>query len=609
MTDTRGKTAAARDRDGSADGAHEEALRRVLQVISRSRDDEAPVFDAILETAAELCEAPFAGLYLLDEATGDTVLVASRGARSAYLATARKRWDRNDKTSVPTSIRTGKVVNAPDLADTDLYRQGHTQRVEAVDVEGIRSFLAVPMIREGRAIGALGIYRREVRPFGRRHVALIETFAEQAVIAIENARQFREVEERLEREKASREILQAISASRTDPAPVFDAILRNAARLSGAPLANLCLANAARSHWHLVAHFGDGLRHLTAGTTATPLDSELAPAVAIRSARVVHIEDLSETDLDRQGDRGRIAMVEAEGMRTVLCVPLLGDTEAIGCITLFRREVKGFSDDEIALVETFAAQAVIAIENARQFRALQERTAEVESLNAGLESRVAEQVEELERMGRLKRFLSPQVANAVLSSGGDRLLGSHRALIAILFADIRGFTAFCESAEPEEAVELLQTYHEEMGRLIHAAGAGFDHRSGDGIMVIFNDPIPCDDPAGSALRMALAMRDRMAGLCRDWRKMGHRLGFGVGISLGYATVGMVGFEGRYDYTASGTSVNLAARLCDLAGDREILLSPRAAAAVDGIVELQSAGSVTLKGIHAPVDVVRVPAPG
>jgi len=271
-----------------------------------------------------------------------------------------------------------------------------------------------------------------------------------------------------------------------------------------------------------------------------------------------------------------------------------------------------FSDDQIALVETFAEQAVIAIENVRQFRALEASNAEVraqakelQALNANLESRVEKQVQEIERMARLKRFLSPAVVDAVVSTGDDALLSSHRAVIATLFCDIRGFTAFCETAEPEETIEVLQTYHEEMGTLIAAHGAGVDHRLGDGIMVIFNDPLPCDEPALRAVEMALAMRARMAALCAEWRELGHRLGFGVGISLGYATVGMVGSAGRYEYTASGTAVNLAARLCDHADDGEILLSARAFRAVKDQVRAEPAGELSLKGIQAPVDVFRV----
>ena len=248
---------------------------------------------------------------------------------------------------------------------------------------------------------------------------------------------------------------------------------------------------------------------------------------------------------------------------------------------------------------------MIAIENARQFKALEARTEEVQALNASLEARVEEQVAEIERISRLKRFLSPAVADAVVSSGDDKLLSSHRALLGILFCDIRGFTAFCETAEPEETIEVLQTYHKEMGKLIVAHGAGVDHRWGDGIMVLFNDPLPCEDPAGDALKLAIAMRARMQGLSKSWKRLGHRLGFGVGISLGYATVGMVGSEGRFDYTANGTAVNLASRLCDEAEDGEILLSPRARIAVEDETETESRGEIRLKGIQTPVEIFKV----
>jgi class 3 adenylate cyclase len=403
---------------------------------------------------------------------------------------------------------------------------------------------------------------------------------------------------RLERERASAEVLDAISRSRDDETPVFDLILRNAVHLSGAPCAKLCLLDNARTHWHLVAHVGEGLRHLAIGKTKTPLDSELVPAVAMRTARVAHIEDLAETDLYRNGDPARVAMVEMEGMRTILCVPFLSGAEAIGCITLFRREVKAFTGDEIALVETFAAQAVIAIENTCQFRAL-------ETLNAELGDRVEAQVVEIERMGRLKRFLPAAVADTVVSSGSKEMLKSHRALLGVLFCDIGGFTAFCETAEPEETIEVLQTYHEEMGKLINAHGAGVDHRMGDGIMVLFNDPLPCEDPAGDAVRLAIAMRTRMSELCRTLKRMGYRLGFGVGISLGYATVGIVGFEGRFDYTASGTAINLASPLCDEAEDGEILLSARAGIAVEDECQVESRGELNLKWLREPMEVFRL----
>jgi class 3 adenylate cyclase len=316
--------------------------------------------------------------------------------------------------------------------------------------------------------------------------------------------------------------------------------------------------------------------------------------------RTVHIHDVrQDPDYD---DRG---LQNEQPYRTVLAVPVQRRDALLGIIALVKTNVEPFTPAQIKLIETFADQVVIAIDNAQLFQELAERSEQVQALNETLEARVTAQVSEIERMGRLKRFLSPQVAEAVVSTGDDSLLGSHRALIAVLFCDIRGFTAFCETAEPEETIEVLQTYHEEMGNLISAHRAGVDHRMGDGIMVLFNDPLPCKDPAGDALRLALAMQERMAILCGQWRRLGHRLGFGVGISLGYATVGMVGSEGRFEYTASGTTVNLAARLCDEAGDGEILLSPRAYAAVEDDFEAELRGEMNLKGIQASVQVYRV----
>ncbi len=416
-----------------------------------------------------------------------------------------------------------------------------------------------------------------------------------------------------EREAATGEILQVISRSRSDYGPVFDLILDRTIELCQAPFAILYLLNEDKTHLDIVAHRGTRTRFIELlKQDPLPVDpAQSATARALFEKREVQVEDLTTDQLYRDRQPQRVYAVDVEGIRTMVAVPLISGDEALGVISLYRREVRRFEDSQVDLVKTFAQQSVIAFENVRQFLELEARTSEVraqgEALqrwNKELETRVTSQVEELERLGRLRRFLPPQVADAIVSSGDESLLGSHRALIAILFCDLRDFTAFCESAEPEEAIEVLQTYHEAMGKLIHEHNAGVDHRAGDGIMVIFNDPLPCEDPARDALLLALAMRDRMAALCGDWRRLGHRLGFGVGLSLGYATVGMVGFEGRYEYTASGTAVNLAARLCDHARDGEILLSPRAYAAVEDLVHAEAAGELTLKGFHAPIEVFR-----
>ncbi len=584
----------------------ERASKDILDVISRSRDDETPVFNIILENAARLCHASHAFLMLRNEANTHLEFVAESFVKVSSIVDLKDQpYAHDEKNSLTVeALNSAQVRHVPDLL-SHAVSYSTPMMARAIEKEGMRTLLYVPLLKDGRALGLIGVYKHKVAPFDDGEIEMVETFAEQAVIAIENVRQFREVQERLEREEATREILQVISSSRSDTAPVFEVILRNAARLCGAPMADLDLVDDDGQHLREVASWGAPERFIGQESGVWRLDSQYGNVVATRERRVVHIADITDTKRYRAGDPKSIEAADVEGIRTVLAVPLVSGERGLGCIMLFRREIRPFMADEIELVRAFAEQAVIAIENARQFKALENRTAEVVALNSDLEDRVEAQVSQLERLGRLKRFLSPQVADAVVSSGDDNLLGSHRAMIAILFCDIRGFTAFCESAEPEETIEVLQTFHETLGKLIHQAGAGFDHRAGDGIMVVFNDPVPCDDPVGAALRVAIAMREHMVELCGKWRKLGHKMGFGVGISLGYATVGMVGFEGRYDYTASGTAVNLAARLCDQAADQEILLSQRAATALEDIAEVESAGELTLKGFHAPVDVFRV----
>ncbi len=236
---------------------------------------------------------------------------------------------------------------------------------------------------------------------------------------------------------------------------------------------------------------------------------------------------------------------------------------------------------------------------------IQAQAEELAEWNKNLESRVQTQVGELEQLGRLRRFLSPQVADMIVSSGDESMLESHRSKIAALFCDLRGFTHFAETAEPEDVIAVLQTYHEEMGKLIYEFEGTIDHRAGDGIMAIFNDPLPCDNPGLQAIQLAIAMRERMQDLTTEWKNLGHELGFGVGMSVGYATLGLVGFEGRFDYCANGSVVNLAARLSDEALDGQILISQRACNEVVDHIEAKEIGEQTLKGFSQPVLVFAV----
>ena len=231
--------------------------------------------------------------------------------------------------------------------------------------------------------------------------------------------------------------------------------------------------------------------------------------------------------------------------------------------------------------------------------------AELERWNAKLEQRVAESVEQLERVGRLKRFFSPQLAQALLADGADDPLKSHRREISVAFLDLRGFTAFTETSDPEEVMQVLGEYHAEMGRLIVEYEGTLERFTGDGIMVFFNDPLPITDPVPRAARMALAMQRQVAQLTSGWKRRGYDLMMGVGIAHGFATIGGIGFSGRIDYGAIGTVTNLAARLCGEAQGGEILLSQRAMGLLDDSFRLEGAGELLLKGFLRPMPAYRL----
>ena len=226
--------------------------------------------------------------------------------------------------------------------------------------------------------------------------------------------------------------------------------------------------------------------------------------------------------------------------------------------------------------------------------------AELAEWNKVLEQRVQEQVEQLERLGRLRRFFSPQLAELIVSGGAEDPLKTHRRDVTVVFVDLRGFTAFAESTEPEEVMAVLHEYHAEMGSLIMAHEGTLEHFAGDGMMIFFNDPVPLPNPAEQAVRMALAMRERVAQLRIKWDKLGYGLDIGVGIAQGYATIGAIGFEGRWDYGAIGTVTNMASRLCSEAKPGQILVSRRLVGMVEHLVEAEPAGDLVLKGFAKPV---------
>jgi adenylate cyclase len=280
----------------------------------------------------------------------------------------------------------------------------------------------------------------------------------------------------------------------------------------------------------------------------------------------------------------------------VVMITASGDQEKVRAIEAGADDFVAKPFDQAELVAR--VRSLVRIK--RYHDTIEGQAAELAELNRTLEQRVQRQVEELGRMARLRRFLSPQLADLVVSSGDESFLGSHRREITVLFCDLRGFTAFSETAEPEEVMGVLDNYHNALGDLVSRFEGTLERFTGDGLMVFFNDPLPCEDAPLRAVRMAVAMRGRIEGLARDWRRHGYDLAFGVGLAQGYATLGQIGFEGRSDYTAIGNVTNLAARLCAEARPWQILLSQRIHAAVEEFVTSEPVGELTLHGFSRPV---------
>ena len=279
----------------------------------------------------------------------------------------------------------------------------------------------------------------------------------------------------------------------------------------------------------------------------------------------------------------------------VVMITASGEQEKVAAIEAGADDFIAKPFDQAELVAR--VQSLIRIK--RYHDTIESQAAELAAWNRELEQRVQQQVEQLERMGRLRRFLSPQLADLVLSSGDESFLESHRRDITVVFCDLRGFTSFAETVEPEDVMLVLNQYHAALGDLVHRYEGTLERFAGDGMMVIFNDPLPCPDAPQRAVRMAVAMRGRIGELAEGWSRQGYELDFGVGIAQGHATLGQIGFEGRYDYSAIGSVSNLAARLCAEAAPRQILISQRVFSAAEDIIVADSVGELALRGFSRP----------
>jgi len=362
--------------------------------------------------------------------------------------------------------------------------------------------------------------------------------------------------------------LASIARSRFDLDDVLQAVVEEAAQLCNADFAGVHLRDGNAYRQRAFTGSSPEFEELVRGVLYGP-DRESVVGRTILDGRVVHIEDVL-ADPELRGNPFQAEVRRVVGIRTDLGVPIRHDGQLIGVIAAARNEVRPFSEREIGLVEHFADQAAIAIVLAQLFATVERQRTE------------------------LARF-APQVAELLSSAEGEQLLAGHRREITALFADLRGFTAFAERADPEEVLGVLRQYHSTVGRLAVANGGTVEHFAGDGLMFFFNDPTPIADHQLAAVRTACEMRDRFAVLATDWRKRGYELGLGIGIAAGYATVGRIGFEGRYDYAAIGTSVILASRLSSAAKAAEILISQRVMAIVEDSVEADAVADLELKG--------------
>ncbi|WP_369719884.1 adenylate/guanylate cyclase domain-containing protein [Bradyrhizobium sp. LLZ17] len=414
--------------------------------------------------------------------------------------------------------------------------------------------------------------------------------------------------------KVLEEVGRAVAAS-LDLNAVLPTIAARALEISHADAVLIYGYDAETRRFNLVQ--ADGIDKSAEGAHVT-----IGEGDSILSDAAMSGEPIAIADLDHTTEQPLREVAVNAGFHSVLVVPLLDQQGTLGSLVVLRRASGAFAGSLTGLMRTFANQAVLAMRNARLFTEvdhkgrelaaahntvqqqaakLQEQTEQLRNWNRSLEERVEKQLGEIGRIKRLERFLAPQVAQLIASSDGhDALLDSHRREVTVVFCDLRGFTSFTEATEPEEAMNVLREYHAALGELIHRYEGTLDRFAGDGVMILFNAPIQFADHTKRAVKMAVEMRDVIGALTEKWKNRGHSLGFGVGVAMGYATLGQIGFEQRLEYAAIGSVTNLSSRLCDEAKAGQVVVSRRVYGMVEAFVEARALDDLVLKGFNHPV---------
>jgi class 3 adenylate cyclase len=575
------------------------ATNEVLLAVARSDFELQPIFETVVEQAIRLCKAD-AGQMFVKEGDHFRLACAAGGSEEYRSLIGERELPPGPGTLVGRVALERRPVMSADIAhdrEYDTEEQRLRQRLG-----GFRTIVGVPIQSEDQVIAVISLWRREVNPFTEREIELATTFAAQGAIAIRNASLMQQLDQRTQELGRSvdelnglSEVAQAVSSS-LDPEEVLSTIVKHAVELSGTEGGSIFEFDDASEEFQIRTAYGTSeelLRALRA-TKVGLNDTLVGRSASTRTS-------LAVPDIGRAPPDNHLSQLTQAGWRSMLAVPLVREGRILGALVVRRRRTGEFSAEITELLETFASQSALAIHNARLFQTVRKQATELAEWNRELESRVEEQVAQIDRMGRLKRFLSPQLAELIVSSGDESFLESHRREITVVFCDLRGFTAFAETTEPEVTMTVLRQYHEVLGDLVFRFEGTLERFTGDGLMVFFNDPMPCSDPAIRSVRMGVAMQSDVADLAEGWRRSGHDLGFSVGIAQGYATLGRVGFEGRFDYAAIGTVTNLAARLCDAADAGKILVSQRVHAGVQDLVLSTEVRDLQLKGFSRPIN--------